>query len=341
MNISHCDTDEAWNAFVERDERATVFHLFEWRQIIARAYRHEAHYLVAEEQGRLRGVLPLFLIKSRVFGKGLVSLPFADYGGILADSPATATALLEEALELGRKEHVDYLQFRHRDPVPGIPGMATDKVTMLLDLSFDPERIWARLPSERRNRIKKARRQGVAGRLVGADGLDRFYGVISENMRDIGSPVHSREFFGAILEELGPRAKVLLVEKGDDAIGAALCLFYRDTVSIPWVSSLRNHFHLGPNMVLYWTGIEQACLGGFRTLDFGRSSLGAGTYEFKRQWGATPVALAWRSLPLNGGRVPTFSGEGLRDHLFIECWKRLPLAISRHLGPRVRRLIPS
>ncbi len=341
MNVFRCEAADGWNAFVQADERATVFHRFEWRQIIARAYGHEAHYLVAEEQGRLRGVLPLFVLRSRLFGKALVSLPFTDYGGILAESPDAASALLEAAVEVGRREHVDYLQFRHRDPVPGIPGLPADKVTMLLDLSSDPERIWARLPAERRNRIKKTRRQDVAGRFVGAEGLDRFYRVISENMRDIGSPVHSREFFSAILEELGPRSKVLLVEQGDEAIGAALCLFYRDTVSIPWVSSLRRRFALSPNMALYWTAIEHACLGGYRTLDFGRSSRGAGTYEFKRQWGATPLKLAWRSLPLKGGQVPMFSGERLRDRIFVECWKRLPIGITRRLGPRVRGLIPA
>lgn len=341
MNVFRCEAPDGWNAFVQADERATVFHRFEWRQIIARPYGHEAHYLVAEERGQMRGVLPLFLIRSRLFGNALVSLPFTDYGGILAESPDAARALLEAALEIGRREHVDYLQLRHRDYVAGFPGLPADKVTMFLELSSDPERIWAQLPSERRNRIKKASKQGVAGRFVGAEGLNRFYRVIAENMRDIGSPVHSREFFSAILQELGPHAKVLLVGQGDEDIGAALCLFYRDTVSIPWVSSLRRHFALSPNMALYWTAIEHACLGGYRRLDFGRSSPAAGSYEFKRQWGAAPVALAWRSLPLNGGRVPTFSGEGLRDRIFVECWKRLPIGITLRLGPRVRGLIPA
>lgn len=343
VHVVRCDDpDSAWNALIESDaHRASAFHLLEWRRIISRAYGHDAHYLLATESGRVTGILPLFFIKSRLFGRALVSLPFTDYGGICANTQPAVTALLEEALSLGRTLHADYVQLRHREPVSGVPASEPHKETFLLELSDDPQRLWTNLPSERRNRIKKARRMGVTSRLAGAEGLEAFYRVFSENMRDIGSPVHSPEFFRQILAELDERAKILLVERGREAIGGAICLFFRDTLHIPWVSSLRRHFALNPNMILYWTAIEYACLNGYRTLDFGRSSKGSGTYEFKRQWGATPHQLPWSSYPLNGKPAPTFAPEGLRDRLMIECWKRLPLAVSRHLGPRVRRLIPA
>lgn len=343
MKITHCGAhDPAWNAFVQEDAGASVFHLLEWQRVIAQAYGHEAHYLVAEEAGRVAGVLPLFLIRSRLFGRSLVSLPFSDYGGICAaGAPSVVSGLLQEALRIGRACRADYLQLRHREPCAGVTGVASDKITMLLSLAADPGIIWARLPSERRNRIKKAQRMGLTGRFLGAEGLDRFYEVFSENMRDLGSPVHGREFFRAIVGELGPRARILLVERADETIGAAMCLFFRDTVHIPWVSSLRRYFALNPNMVLYWTAVEHACNNGYRTLDFGRSSPGTGTYEFKRQWGARPVELAWSSFALQHGRVPTFSGEGLKERILVECWKRLPMAITRQLGPRVRGLIPA
>jgi FemAB-related protein (PEP-CTERM system-associated) len=339
--VRYSTADPAWNGFVERDPRAFVFHLLEWRRIITRAYGHESYYLVAEENGQLQGVLPLFLIRSWLFGRSLVSLPFADYGGICAQNPAAATALLQEALKIGATQKADYLQLRDREPLATVSGIPGDKVTMLLRLGSDPQTIWSHLPSERRNRIKKAQQKGVTGRLVGLEGLAPFYRVFAENMRDIGSPVHKLEFFRAVLEELGPRARVLLVERTDEVIGGAFCLFFRDTIYIPWVSSLRQHFALNPNMVLYWTAIEYGCRQGYETLDFGRSSKGTGTFEFKRQWGATPLPLAWNSFPLRGHTVPTFSGQGLKERFFVECWKRLPVGLSQRLGPRVRGLIPA
>ncbi|MGH7645531.1 MAG: FemAB family XrtA/PEP-CTERM system-associated protein, partial [Gemmatimonadales bacterium] len=330
-----------WNAFALDAPAASVFHRYEWREVIARAYGHEAHYLLAEEADRVAGVLPLVFIRSRLFGRALVSLPFADYGGIVAVSAPVTRALLERALALGREHRAEYLQLRHREPVAEVEGVPGDKLTMLLALEHDPRGIWDRLPSERRNRIRKADRAGLAGRVVGAEEFEPFYRVLAENMRDIGSPVHSRAFFLAVLDALGPSASVVLVEREGEAIGAALVLGFGDTVVVPWVSSLRRHFRLNPNMVLYWTAIEHACRAGYRTLDFGRSSPGTGTFEFKRQWGAVPHPLAWSSFPLTGHGVPTFSGEGLKERLMVECWKRLPIWVSTRLGPRLRGLIPA
>jgi FemAB-related protein (PEP-CTERM system-associated) len=332
---------ERWNAFVQEASAASVFHRYEWRDVIARAYGHETHYLLAEEAERVVGVLPLVFIRSHLFGRALVSLPFADYGGIVAGSAPVARALLERAVVLGRAHRAEYLQLRHREPVAEVEGAPGDKLTMLLALEREPRGIWDRLPSERRNRIRKAGRAGLAGRVVGAEAFEPFYRVLAENMRDIGSPVHSRAFFLAVLDALGPSATVVLVEREGQAIGAALALGFRDSIIVPWVSSLRRHFRLNPNMVLYWTAIEHACRAGYRTLDFGRSSPGGGTYEFKRQWGAVPHPLAWSSFPLTGSPIPTFAGEGLKERMMVECWKRLPVWVSTRLGPRVRGLIPA
>jgi FemAB-related protein (PEP-CTERM system-associated) len=338
--VAHDGDAAAWNAFVESRPDATVFHLAEWGDVIRSAYGHQPRYLVAGSAGGVRGVLPLVLVRSRLFGRALVSLPFCDYGGVCGDAEAAA-ALLDEALRIGRAAGADYVQVRHREPVEGVAGTAGDKVTMVLPLDPDPAVIWGRLPSERRNRVKKAGRQGLAGRVLESGGLEAFYRVWAENMRDIGSPVHGLAFFRAIETALGKRMKVLLVERAGEAIGAAVCLCFGEEIAIPWVSSLRRHFEANPNMVLYWTAIEYACLHGYRRLDFGRSSPGTGTFEFKRQWGATPQALAWRSFPLRSGAVPTFSGGGLRERLFVEGWKRLPLSLTVWLGPRLRRSIPA
>jgi FemAB-related protein (PEP-CTERM system-associated) len=329
-----------WNRFVEA-AGGTVFHLWQWRTIVRRAYGHPAHYLMAETGSRVDGVLPLITINSRLFGRATVSLPFADYGGMCARGAAAAEALLAEAQRQGRAAGSDYLQLRQREPMPELPGSAGDKITMELTLEPDPASIWARLPTERRNRVKKAQRAGVRGRFTDVDALEAFYAVQLESMRDLGSPVHSPEFFRAVAEELRPYVRVLLIERLGEVIGAALCLFFRDTVYIPWVSSLRRHFAHNPNMVLYWTAIEEACHAGYRVLDFGRSSPGTGPFEFKRQWGATPSPLGWRSLALRGGRVPTFSGQGRAEWLLVQSWKRLPLGLTRVLGPRVRGMIPA
>lgn len=316
--------------------------------MIQRAYGHQAHYLMAIEGGTPVAVLPLVLVDSRLFGRAMVSMPFCDYAGVCGtDTPEVFSALMDEAVRLGREARADYLQIRQSPftshgalAAPGMQ-MATNKVTMLLDLSRDHELIWKCLPTERRNRIKRARQSGVTVRWGGPESLDAFYDVFVENMRDLGSPVHSRLFFDIAVEALGEHGRFVLVEYEGQVIGAAWCLGFRDTILVPWVSSRRRFFKLNPNMLLYWGVIEHGCANGYSVLDFGRSTKDSGTYEFKRQWGARPVPLPWYNVAFSGGSVPAFSDGGWREQMFIACWKRLPVGVTRYVGPWLRGAIPA
>src|SRR5574341_151887 len=349
MKVERCDRpDPSWNRLVAESGGASVFHLYEWRTVIQRSYGHQAHYLMATDEGKPRGVLPLILIKSRLFGRALVSMPFCDYAGVCgSDTTEVFSALMDEAVRLGRELGADYLQIRQSPFTPhGVLAtsgahVSTNKVTMLLDLSRDPELMWKRLPAERRNRIKRARQSGVTVRWGGAEVLDAFYDVFVENMRDLGSPVHSRYFFEVAVEALGAHGRFVLVEYHGQVIGAAWCLGFRDTMLVPWVSSRRRFFKQNPNMLLYWGVIEYGCEHGFGVLDFGRSTKDSGTYEFKRQWGARPVPLPWFNTAFSGGAVPAFSDGGWREQMFIACWKRLPVGVTRHVGPWLRGAIPA
>src|SRR5947208_1798837 len=86
-----------WDAFVAGCLGATFFHRSGWQQIITDVFRHRTHFLYVERAGRIEGVLPLAHVKSVLFGDALVSLPFAVYGGVVAESGDAAAALEEGA----------------------------------------------------------------------------------------------------------------------------------------------------------------------------------------------------------------------------------------------------
>ena len=50
---------DRWDRFVEQCADATFFHLAAWQEVIADVFRHRTHYLYAERDGRVVGVLPL------------------------------------------------------------------------------------------------------------------------------------------------------------------------------------------------------------------------------------------------------------------------------------------
>jgi FemAB-related protein (PEP-CTERM system-associated) len=333
---------DAWDRFVERHPTATVAHLRAWGSVIHGAYGHEVAYLLAEEGGEPVGALPVVLIRSRLFGCRLVSMPFLDYGGVLAPpgSPAEA-ALARAALDLARERGAQTLGLRQFHSTGLGQPVTDDRVTMLMPLTSE-EAVWRALPSERRNRVRKGAKCGLGSVWGGAELLEDFYRVFATNMRDLGSPVHSRRFFALMLEALAGVARVLLVRDADGrAVGAAIGLFFRDTIMVPWVSSLREAFALCPNFALYWEVIRTGCAAGYRWLDFGRSLRSAGTFEFKRQWGAEPRPLPWIFIDVVAGAPPPTDRDAGRYAGLIAAWKRLPVPLATVLGPWVRSQVPN
>lgn len=328
-----------WDAFVLESPQATLFHLSVWKDIVQKAYGHHAVSLAAELDGELHGLLPLFLIRSRLFGRALVSVPFADYGGICARTSDATTALVTAAADLARRFGVDHVELRHSDPVGVDIPTGTDKVSMTLTLPADIDTLWKQLPLERRSRIRKAQTAGLLATVHGPEAGAEFYRTFSQNMRDLGSPVHSRRFFEYIASCLSGHTRIILVSHQGVTVGVAWCLSFRDRLMVPWSSSLRSHFSLYPNFLLFWSALEYACRNGYRTFDFGRSSPDSGTYTFKRGWNAVPRPLPWQYLLLKGRRIPEPSLQQERYRLFVTLWRHLPLSVANRLGPRLRRSI--
>jgi len=331
--------EKAWDDFVLNSAEAGHCHFSGWRRVIKRAYGHHSFYLRAHEDGETKGILPLILIRSKLFGRSLVSLPFLDDGGICSKDDETRVRLYYEAVRLFEGCKADYLDLRHRQLTGLDLPFHGSKVTFTLMLADSPNRMWERFDPKIRNHIRKAMKSGITAFWSGFEGLSEFYDVFAINMRDLGSPVHGRKFFAAILDEFPNNARLILVRKGNHTIGGGLCLLFKGKIFMPWSSSNREYFPLCPNNLLYWEVIRWGCEKGFTEFDFGRSSRGSGTYQFKRQWGAIERPLHWQSVTRNGRLAATVCTDDARYQWVVQAWKRLPLAVTNSIGPLLRKQI--
>lgn len=329
--------EKVWDEYVLNSPYAGHFHLSGWKRVIERSYGHRGLYLWAHEKGKIKGILPIVLIRSILFGRSLVSLPFLDYGGICADNERVENELYQGALRLFEEHRVNFLDLRHsRESEIDLPSHGS-KITFRLELEDNPERIWGGFNAKLRNQIRKAQRSDLTASWHGLEGLPDFYEALAVNMRDLGSPVHSKRFLAGVLEEFSNNARLILVRKETQTIGGGLCLFFKDTMLIPWASSLRQYFSLCPNNLLYWEAIRWGCEKGYRIFDFGRSSPGSGTYHFKKQWGAMERPLHWQCLSRNVKPVKMLQSDDSRYQWAIQVWRRLPLTITKWIGPLLRR----
>jgi FemAB-related protein (PEP-CTERM system-associated) len=331
----------AWDSFVEGFPEATSYHRWAWKEVIERSFGHRAHYLAAlDGQGRVQGILPLIHMKSRLFGNFLVSVPFVNYGGLLCHGETARSALIEGAQALRRRLGADHVELRHLErPVGELPANA-HKVTMILPLARSVEEQWSGFNAKLRNQIRKAQKNGLAYRTGHLELLDDFYAIFARNMRDLGTPVYGKEFFGNVLEAFPGSTRICTVSYRGRTIAAAIASSFRDTVEIPWASSISDYKSLCPNNMLYWESIRCAIESGHTRFDFGRSTPNEGTYNFKKQWGAEPVQLYWQYLMEEGRALPALNNKNPKFELAIRLWKRLPLVFTSAVGPHIVRSIP-
>lgn len=329
-----------WDAFVAASVEGTNYHRYGWRRVIEESFGHRAHYLTARNRaGEIRGVLPLVHMKSLLFGNFLVSLPFVNYGGLLCADEAAATPLLEGSRQLLGQVGAQHAELRHLRSREGLSGKR-HKVTMLLSLQKSEKAQWDVLDPKVRNQVRKAEKSGLTARAGHLELLDGFYDVFCRNMRDLGTPVYSKTFFRAVLTTFPESTRIISILLDGEVIASAILTWYRDTLEVPWASSVRDYRALCPNNLLYWEAIKYAIERGAAIFDFGRSTPGEGTFHFKKHWGAEPQQLYWDYLLRQGGTIPELSPSNPKYRLAISVWQRLPVGITKLIGPPLVRNIP-
>ncbi|MEW5948567.1 MAG: FemAB family XrtA/PEP-CTERM system-associated protein [Thermodesulfobacteriota bacterium] len=332
--------NDLWEDYVQRSPVATNYHQSGWQGVIEKSFGHETYYLMAIAGGTARGILPLAHMRSRLFGNFLVSLPFFNYGGIIADDSETVEKLISSAVEIAKDLGADYIEFRHLYNKLPLGRTKEHKVTMILDLKGDIDSQWKAFNAKLRNQIRKAEKSGLQIKIGGLEDIPGFYEVFAENMRDLGTPVYGRAFFQNVLTSFPENAGVFSVIFQDRVIASGIASWFKDTFEVPWASSIREYRALCPNNLLYWEAIKFSIENGFKKFDFGRSTPGEGTYKFKEQWGAGPIQLYWQYWMKDGRSLPELNPKNPRYQLAIKVWQRLPLALTKVLGPRIVRNIP-
>jgi FemAB-related protein (PEP-CTERM system-associated) len=336
------DLSEAdWDNFLASHPGGTVEHLWAWRDIFSGVFRHDPVYLGVERQGDLLGVLPLSRIKSLLFGRSILSLPYANYAGIVTSDKDAARLLAGEAAAVGREFRASHVELRNVERhVPDLP-FRSHKVGSRLALPRTTDALWNGLDRKLRNQVRKARKEGLTVERGDVGLVDDFYGVFARNMRDLGTPVFPRALFQEALRRLPVDGRIYVVRHQSVPIAASVFLGWRGTVLVPWASSLREYRSLCANVLLYWTMLEAAVEGSYTTFDFGRSTPGGGTHLFKQQWGAIDTPLHWEYPLVSGGRLPDHAASSPRLKVLVSAWQRMPMRLANAIGPEITRQLPA
>lgn len=334
---SSVDVQQAIN-YVKNHPSARIYHLPGWCRIIEKSFGHKSYYLLSKKDGAINGVLPLVRQKSRIFGDNLLSMPYLNFGGPIAENNETETALLNYANGIADEHGISSVEYRETKSRQGY-SHKENKITMMLELTTEEEH-WKSIGAKRRAQVKRPIRLGIVPLKGKAELIDSFYSVLSENMRDLGTPFYSKQFFQNIVDEFNDYVTVHVIQIEDKPVGAALVFKFNNIADIPWASTLRSHNRFGTNMYMYWEVLKDVIHSECGVFDFGRSSKDSGTYRFKKQWGAEPVQLYWNYWLKEGETMPEVNPDNPKFKLAIAVWKKMPLFFTNWLGPKIAKNLP-
>ena len=329
---------DGWDRRVAPLAGAGLYHRAGWATVWRSVYRHRALGLIARREGVDVAALLVIRKPSLVRGRHWVAMPYFDAAPPVGEEDC-AVPLIEHAAGLAREDGARFLEVRSTGERDWGGTLDKRKSHVLLDLPDRPDAVLPALPKKVRSQVRRGLREEFAIRIGGSELVDGFYGVYSEKMRELGSPAHGAKLFRAILEAFPDDARIVVLEK-DGATGSAAFLL-RDgtTVAIPWAATRSEWNRLSANMVLYHACLEEAVRWGGRRFDFGRGDAGSSHLKFKLQWGGVEERLHWYRFPRSddepGAEADEGGGRALR--LVSSVWRKLPLGVTRRLGPLLVR----
>lgn len=326
----------AWDNFVTAAPNGTFFHRIGWRHVIEAAFRHHPHYVLAEQDGAVTGILPLVHVKSALFGNRLLSLPFCVYGGPLATEAESTTALVDHSIDLAKRLSARVIEFRAREPI--VDGWTTRSdlyATFRKSISSDPEENLKAILRKQRAVVRKSLDSKLD---VSFDtDVERFHRIYAESVRNLGTPVFSRKYIRLLMDSFRDCAEITTISDSNAPIASVLSFYFRDEV-LPYYGGGRPQARRRAAYdLMYWEVMKRASERGARIFDFGRSKFGTGSFAFKKNWGFSPQALTYQYWIQPGYKVPDHNPLNPKYRIMINAWKRLPLPLANLIGPAIVR----
>lgn len=333
-------TGHGWDAYVHGHPDGTFFHQLGWRRVIERTYGRQAHYLYVERAGRMTGLLPLFESGGPPFTRALVSVPVGVSGGVLADDDESAALLRAGAREIAARERLAYVEYKSE--TKRFDDLFTKDdlyFTFRQELFGDREKQLRAVPRKTRATIRDAERAHLKARYNRED-VTAFYDLYALSLRNLGTPMFPKELFIASLEEFPEHCDLVSVRQCGRIIGVVLNYYYKDVMLPFFAGTVPEARDVSVNNYIYWFMLETGHERGFRVFDFGRSKANTGAFRFKKHFGMKPTPLHYQYELVGAEELPNVNPTNPRYEKAIESWKKLPVGLTKVIGPLISRRIP-
>jgi FemAB-related protein (PEP-CTERM system-associated) len=336
-DVSECVRIDAW---VMQHSDSTPFHLTAWMKAVAAGTGQRAACLIAETPtGSIEGLLPIHVVVSPLFGKAVVSTGFAVGGGILANNQAVAERLAEAVWGFAQTHKCPSVELRGGILPHGLWIIKSNAhANFARPLTNDDAAELLAIPRKQRAEVRKGLDKGLVIETGnGQRDLDWHYRVYSESVRNLGTPVFPKALMAEVLHAFGDDADILSVLSDGKPVASVLSLYHKGSVMPYWGGGVFEARALRANDVMYYALMNHARRRGCVAFDFGRSKVGSGAFNFKKNWGFEPQLLSYAVRTADGEAPRDINPNSPKYKAQIAVWQKLPLPVANLIGPWIAK----
>ena len=319
--------------------KGNLWHSSSFLKCIVSHLCYSLYTLYKEVDGKLAAVLPLFSVPGFLGSASkLISVPVSSWCGVISDNEKIESEILEDAKSLGSQLSTLYIEYRQIKALGGNHPVKSSYVTFLYDLKGGTDALWNSMNRKTRGSVRKAEKSDLKVNIENGS-LDDFYDLYVRRLRDLGSLAYPYSLFADLKSAFGEDAPVTVVSKDDKPVSACFSIKYKDTLHALLAGVDKKYLSLNPYSLMYWKLIEFACENNLQRFDFGRSRLGTGSYNFKKNWGFPSTALHYHYDLMKATKIPDLESGSLGTKIFQSTWRMMPLGLVKALGPKLRKYI--
>ena len=332
-----------------------IFHTLEYKKFIEEAFETEYILLAAQDGEKIKTILPVVKIKSKLFGNKMISSAYLEYGGFAGEEEGVGEIL--DFIGKGNSKY-GYLEIRGGEECfDEILSAKLIKKNLykrfVLELGPE-EKVWKGIQHSKRKAINRALRN-VEVKEVPLAGLDEFYKLYLRNMKRFGSPPYAKKYFESFYRNIVDvgQGKIYGAYIKDEKslstsglqqdtqcfegklVAALLGFCYRDRIHIVIAVSDERFREHRPNDAVHWEFIKWGCEKDYKWFDFGRVREESGQFEYKRKWGPKLLGLPSYFMLWGKKEIPEVDPSGYG--LAVKMWKKMPLWFTKLVGPRLRK----
>ena len=290
--------------------------------------------------GNTGTILPLVVVKSKLFGSKVISSAYLEYGGF-----AGAVEGVQEILAYLQEKYASFDYLEIRGGLEKFEGVLSSQLVkknlykrFVLDLSKGEKEVWAGIQHSKRKAITRALKN-LEVKEVQLSELNSFYDLYCRNMRDFGSPCYSKQYFISFYEKMVSKGlgKIFGSYHQGKLVSALLGFCYNERVHILIAVSDEKFYDLRPNDAMHWKFIQWACQDGYTTFDFGRVREESGQFEYKQKWGPQLLELPSYFQLWQVKEIPLVDPSSSKYKLALKVWRRMPLFVTKLIGMKLRK----